>query len=830
MNSIIPSLRREPVVIAPEAREIIKRDGSLVSFDQLRILKAVAHAMFDFDSNGASNPGRGKLEARFGLPTGRFAKAELIAFRAERMLDVFYNKGRTPTIEDIQDTVERAIACEDEWGVARKFIHWRQQRSEMRLARHPENGLSDYIAISRYCRYDPSLGRRELWDEAVSRVEGMHRTLFSERGQMNRRLPLDLPGELGDLVADPAQSAAVANVALGKSVEELISGAFAEVRAKRVLPSMRSLQFGGQAVLRNHMRLYNCSYSPVDRPEFFREYLFLLLSGTGCGFSVQKEHVDRLPPLPPRGKVHDLPVVHHHVGDTIEGWADALDALIRSYYDGHYVEFDFSQIRPKGALLKTSGGRAPGHLPLRKALVEADRILSQASGRNLRPIEVYDLNMHVAQAVLSGGSRRSATIALFSPDDEEMMNAKTGDWFSTHPQRSASNNSAVLVRKTTDEATFRKLFKAVQQFGEPGFYFVEDSEYGCNPCAEIGLFPVVRGVLPDKEVAKLAELGVDYPNEAGSRLSGWSMCNLSTINAGALSNPQEFYEACAHAATIGTLQAAYTDCAYLGGTSRYILERDSLLGVSICGFMDNPQLLFDPSILERGAGICQAVNRMLSEQLGIRPAARITTTKPEGTSSLVLGSASGIHPRHAKRYFRRVTCTRGDPIAEFFRSVNPHMVEPSVYHPDTDDIITFPVEVPDGAFLKKDLAAIEFLDLVRLVQNHWVKPGTADSSIAPGLLHNVSNTCPVKASEWDAVADYIWQHRDSFTGIALLPNDGDKRYAQAPEEEVISDTDIAKWNALRYSPVPWADLQESQDLTKLADVVACAGGACQLPG
>jgi ribonucleoside-diphosphate reductase alpha chain len=436
--------------------------------------------------------------------------------------------------------------------------------------------------------------------------------------------------------------------------------------------------------------------------------------------------------------------------------------------------------------------------------------------------------MHVARSVLSGGIRRSATICLFSSDDEEMMTAKTGDWFSKYPQRSASNNSAIILRGSNDEETFRKLFQAQKEFGEPGFYFTNDLEYGCNPCCEIGLHPVVQGPISDRDAEHLRSLGYQGEFGADVRLSGWQMCNLTTINGAITTNDELFLDSCVHAAVIGTLQAGYTKMPYLGPVSQFLNERDALLGVSICGMMDNPEVLFNPATLERGARLIRVVNRIVADLIGIRPAARLTCVKPEGTASLLLGAGSGIHPHHARRYFRRVQANRKDAIYSHFRSVNPHMAESSVYNPDADDVITFPVEAPKGAILRDELNALDFLEFVKLVQKHWVQTGTADESRSPGLHHNVSNTCTVTPDEWDQVANFIWDNREFFTGISLLAQDGDKRYAQAPRESIATEEDIARWNRLKYQPVDYTQLLEKTDETKLKETVACAGGACEI--
>ncbi len=809
--------------IAPADRCVIKRDGGTVPWDAAKVARAIALAFYELKHGTTVNPGRDDPLARYGLDADTFHKVQRIAARVALMLELYYRSGRHPTIEQIQDNVEKAIAAEGEWEAARAFIIYREHKAAHRLNHYEENGLRDYIACAKYARYRTDLGRRETFTEAARRVLGMH--LHHFRDQLARRVPA--PDE--NSPALPGDRRFLAEWLAGGTLSDAMHRAFGAVGQKRVLPSMRSLQFGGEAILRNHARLFNCSFSPVDRLEFFREYLFLLLAGTGCGFSVQHHHVARLPVLPVRGAEMELEVRHHAVADTIEGWADALHLLLRSHYEGFKAEFNFSQVRPRGSALQTSGGKAPGHLPLKASLLEIEVILTGAAGRQLRPIEVYDMCMFAARSVLSGGIRRSATICLFSPDDQEMMGAKTGNWFDKHPHRSASNNSAVLARAETDDTLFRRLFAAQKEFGEPGFYFADHPEYGCNPCCEIGLHPVVTGELDDPvEAAKLRALGYTGSLEPGTRLSGWQMCNLSTINGAIIQTVEDFLVACIHAAVIGTLQAAYTDIPYLGPVTRYLNERDALLGVSICGFMDNPEILFNPAVLERGARLCRAANQIVAGVIGIRPAARVTCVKPEGTASLLLGAASGIHPHHARHYFRRVQANRRDPVYRHFLATNPHLTEASVYRPNTDDVITFAIEAPPHAILREDLNALDFLHFVQLAQQHWVLNGEAETTRSPGLHHNVSNTCTVKAAEWDSVANFIWQYRAHFTGVALLGHDGDKHYPQAPREAVATEDDVAKWNRLKYGPVDYTQLTEKTDETALKEVAACAGGACEL--
>lgn len=805
-------------------RLVVKRDGTRVRFDQNKVARAIALAFFEERTGSTANPYRDDPLACYGLESAAFAEVTRIATAVTQMLELFYRDGRHSTIEQVQDAVEKAIAAAGHWEIARSYMLYRARRAERRLTHYADSGLSDYIAMAKYARYRPELGRREIFSEGVERVRDMHLEFFA--GKLDRRLSDQLPAEIASLAGDCA--ALLREVWSGADLRRIITGAFEMVADKKVLPSMRSMQFGGQAILKNHSRMFNCSFSNVDRVEFFREYFFLLLSGCGVGFSVQRHHIALLPDLPKRPAENELPVVHHHVSDTIEGWSDALHVLLMSYFEGTKAEFDFSAIRPRGAPLKTSGGKAPGHLPLKKSLAQVERILDGAGGRALRPIEVYDICMFIAKAVLAGGIRRSATICLFSPDDEEMTNAKTGNWFEQNPQRSASNNSAVLSRDEASGEYFKKLFKAQKEFGEPGFYFCDHPDAGCNPCAEISLLPIVDWDLSPEEQSSLFRQGYHGELPGATRLSGFQHCNLTTINGNAATTEKAFYQACLAATAIGTLQAAYTDMPYLGPVTRLINEHDALLGVSICGFMDNPSVLFDPRILEQGARLCRAANRLIAGLIDIRPAAKICTTKPEGTASLILNAASGIHPHHSRRYFRRVQANRMEPVYRFFKATNPQMTETSVYNPATDDVITFPVEAPRKAILRKDLTAVQFLELVKLVQQHWVIAGANPDSRSPKLNHNVSNTCTVREDEWDLVSDYIWTNREFFTGISLLQDAGDKAYAQAPREEVTVETDVHRWNSLKPHRVDYTQMREATDETELKMAPACVGGACEI--
>ena len=617
-----------------------------------------------------------------------------------------------------------------------------------RPVRHELNGLQDYIAVSRYARYDEKKRRRETWQEAVQRVRDMHLSHYAERSLYEAAADALRSGEV-----DPAALARMSSLG---SLHDSICDAFAAVVDKRVLPSMRSLQFGGEAILKKHTRIYNCAFMHIDRVEAFRESLYLLLCGCGVGFSVQQQHVSQLPALAPLPSAEVAPT-RWVVGDTIEGWADALHQLVMGAIEGRRVQFDFSEIRPAGAPLRTSGGKAPGPEPLMHALKKVEAVLRGAAGRRLKSIEAYDCLMWGAKAVLSGGIRRSATICLFSADDADMRAAKTGNWFETNPQRSASNNSAVIVRSTATREQFNALFEAQKQFGEPGFYFVEDADHGANPCVEIGLNPKLT---VNAEVAlRLRELGYQGELREGDVLSGVQFCNLTTLSAAAAESPAQFYKLCAQAALIGTLQAAYTDFQYLSPVSRVITERGALLGVSICGVLDRPDVLLDAEVLRAGAEVVKAVNLIVARAIGIHPAARTTCVKPEGTASLLLGTSSGVHPHHAVRYFRRVQSNTLCPVFQHFKRHNPHMVEESVYDPHgRTEVITFPVEGPEFGIYREDLDALTHLDYIRHVQKHWVQAGRRHEQHSKGLHHNVSCTVTVRPDEWDKVSDMTRQN------------------------------------------------------------------------
>tara|TARA_B100000963_G_scaffold200253_1_gene174370 strand:- start:13882 stop:16095 length:2214 start_codon:yes stop_codon:yes gene_type:complete len=595
-----------------------------------------------------------------------------------------------------------------------------------------------------YSRFKESDNRYETWDEAVDRVIDMHDENYKN---------------------------------LDNELTPFLEEARTAYKEQRVLGAQRALQFGGDQLMKHQMRMYNCTSSYVDRPEFFGEVFYILLCGAGAGFSVQKHHVKKLPKVQTRTKQAKGWVVE----DSIEGWADALDVLMASYfvnggkhpdYAGRRVFFDLTQVRPKGA--KISGGfKAPGPEGLRRSLDKIEHllqgiVLESKEPIALRPIDVYDITMHAADAVLSGGVRRSATICLFSPDDEEMMNAKTGNWFMENPQRGRSNNSAVIVRDKTTPEQFGKIMESVKQFGEPGFVFVESTEHTTNPCVEIGMFP-----------------------KLGNK-SGWQGCNLTEINGGMCNTEEDFYKACRAASILGTLQAGYTDFKFLTKTSKQIFDREALLGVSITGWMNNPTILFNANILKKGADIVKAVNKEVAAIIGINPAARTTCVKPSGNASVLLQTASGIHAEHSPMYIRNVQMNKESEITQAITRTNPYMVEESVWSSTGSDVVvSFPILPNKGSKYKEELLGIKHLELVKKAQKYWVETGTNEDLCAdPGIRHNVSNTIIV--DDWDEVEKYVFENRGSFAGISFLAMTGDKDYNQAPNTAVPNAIDMVE--------------------------------------
>ena len=665
-----------------------------------------------------------------------------------------------------------------------------------------QNELLGQVAFSaQYARPLVGGGGRETWAHAVNRIEAMHLKRY--------------PQVVGETMS-----------------------AFKLVADQRVFPSQRSTQFGGKAIERNNMRIYNCTYSPCDRPRFFSEAFWLLLSGCGTGFSLRRKDLERLPRLLAPSEMIRRERRVHQVSDSIEGWAYAVQLLIdsylhRGYYEDYYdYRFDYSLVRPKGAPI-SSGGIAPGAKPLRDAMDKIESLLHKLvldRRPRLRSIDCFDIMMLLSEAVLSGGVRRSASIAIFDSDDELMMNAKTGDWYVDHPQRAYANISAGLSISGADRSTVDHIVELARQWGEPGVMWCQNEHHGTNPCAEIGLFPYLVTNVKGEQVTEISldllERRKYYESIGYEFTSGWSVCNLTEINGAKVKNRQDFLEACRAAAHIGTLQAGYTYQGYLLLASKVILQQEALLGVSITGMCAAPELLFDPELLEEGAQVCIEQNRKTAAAIGIKPASRVTTIKPSGNTSTVAGTSAGIHPFHARRYIRRMRIARVNPVwAELWAKVPQACLELDEH----TGVVAFACAAPVGALTREHDSALAHLERVRLVYQHWVLPGSKHSRVE-GLTHNVSNTCTVKPDEWDDVADFLWDARGELRGVALLGYFGDSQYNNAPYQTVEEGTESEElW--LKLAGIDWSGVDLYQIDSDYFDAQlepACAGGTCNL--
>jgi ribonucleoside-triphosphate reductase len=610
--------------------------------------------------------------------------------------------------------------------------------------------LSDVTVFNKYAKYLPEAGRRESWFELVTRNMNMHINMYKHIDGM----------------------------------EQQIRDVYEYVYAKKVLPSMRSLQFGGRPIELAHNRIYNCAYVPVDDIAVFSEMMFLLLGGTGGGYSVQKHHVDALPTV--QGTLESSR--RFMVGDSIEGWADAIKVLVESHFHGKSrVRFDVSDIRPKGAELITTGGKAPGPEPLKKCLNVLEARLDLAKGRKLTTLEAHDMICIIANAVLAGGIRRAALIALFDRDDESMLTCKSGTWWEKDEHRGRANNSAVLPRGEVTQAEFYNIMKMVEDSGcgEPGVYWTSNKDWGTNPCCEIGL----------------------RPNQ---------FCNLCEINASDITDQDDLNARAWAAAFIGTLQAGYTDFHYLREVWKETTEKDALIGVGMTGIGSDAVATLD--LRQAATRVIQA-NQYVANKLGINEAARTTTVKPSGTSSLVVGSPSGVHAAHNDFYVRTMRAGWDEALCQYMLKNAPRLVEVDQMNP-AQAVLSFPQKAMKGAILRTEPMG-NLLSRVRRFNTEWVRPGHVDGD----NTHNVSCTISVKDDEWEEVSTWMWENRNDYNGISVLPYDGGT-YVQAPFQDITE----AEYEKLlpHLNGIVIADIEEIVDNTDLSGEVACGGNGCEV--
>jgi ribonucleoside-diphosphate reductase alpha chain len=537
----------------------------------------------------------------------------------------------------------------------------------------------------------------------------------------------------------------------------------------------------------NNARGYNCAYLPVDSLYSFSETMFLLLGGSGVGFSVQKHHIEQLPAIK---KQHTYKQRNYLIEDSIMGWADAVKVLMKFYFEGGYKpKFDFRAIRHKGARLVTAGGKAPGPEPLKLCLSHIDAVMERKEdGQKLSPLEAHDIMCHIANSVLAGGIRRSAMISLFSHDDEEMITCKYGNWWELNEQRGRSNNSAVLKRGEVGEEEFKALWKRIEASGsgEPGIYWSNDLDWGTNPCCEIGLRP-------------------------------YQFCNLCEVNVSDITCQEDLNDRVTAAAFFGTLQAGFTDFHYLRDVWKMTTFRDALLGIGMTGIASGEVLKYN---LEVAAAIAKKTNQLITEIIGTNEAARITCIKPSGTTSLVLGTASGIHAWHAPHYLRTMRFNKNEDLAQYLMINHPELCEDDVLRPTDTLCVRIPVKAPEDSILRTE-TAIDTLERVKRFSTEWVKAGHINGA----NTHNVSATISVKEGEWETVGDWMWNEQEHYNGLSVLPA-FDHTYKQAPFEDITEEEYNARINTLKA--IDLNKVMEIDDNVEFSQVAACAGGACEI--
>jgi hypothetical protein len=740
--------------------------------------------------------------------------------------------------------------------------------------------LSDIIVWSKYAKYIDSKQRRETWEELVTRNKTMHLNKFPH-------------------------------------MHATIDAAYEYVYDKKVLPSMRSLQFGGKAIEVNPVRLFNCSFLPIDHYKAFSETMFLLLSGTGVGYSVQEHNISQLPAIRRSEKTKK-----YLISDNIEGWADSIKLLMKSYLglNNWKPKFDYRSIRAKGERLITSGGVAPGPEPLKICLAHIEAILDRKKdGEQLTSIDCHDILCHIADAVLSGGIRRSAMISLFDVDDQAMLTCKFGNWWELNPQRGRSNNSAVIDRSTIAKDEFLNLWKKVEisNSGEPGLYFTNNVNLGTNPCCFTGDnvllteegyasfkdlcnkdFNVVdsdggiysgkvwsngeketirlwlgenyidyitctadhRFLVDGKEVQAIDTLGkkltlykdtksfdsvvyridyvgieevfdfnIDGPNHWGVvngviahnceiSLNPFQFCNLVEINASDIETQKELELRTWAGAVIGTLQASYTDFHYLRSEWKKTTEKEALLGIGMTGIASGAVHNLD---LDAAAKVGIDTNIEIADRIGVNPAARVTCVKPSGTTSLVLGTSSGIHAWHDQYYIRRIRVGKNEALYTYLSIRHPELLEDDIFNPTGQAVISIPQMAPEGAITRNSENAIDFLNRIKNFHERWIQSG----HIYGDNTHNVSATVTMQKEEWPSAGEWIWENKNSFNGLSFMPEDLGS-YFQTPFETI--DKETYENLMLNLHEIDVTEIIEISDNTSLMDQSGCAGNNCEI--
>lgn len=765
--------KKKEVREVPVIRTVQKRDGSIVPFDLLRVANAIHKAMI---STGE----------------GSEKEAELVANKvyADLITIVKKHKNFVPTVEGIQDTVEKELILSEYVKTAKSYILYREKRAKLRekglmvpekvkqLAQDSKqyfrNPLGEFVFYRSYSRWIEEEGRRETWIETVDRYVGF------------------MKENLGKKLKDAEY----------KEIREAILN-------HQAMPSMRLLQFAGKAARTTNVCAYNCSYIAPTKLEDFAEIMYISMCGTGAGWSVESQNIQQLPQIKPQtGKR----LATHLIEDSKEGWCNALTLGLKTWFDGHDVEFDYSGIRPAGARLKTMGGKASGPDPLRRLLnFSRDKIFAR-QGKRLRNIDAHDIICMIGDCVVAGGVRRSAMISLSDLDDTEIRDSKKGQFYLTEPQRSLANNSAVYLKKPTNEEFLDEWIALVKSgSGERGIF----NRAGLSktlPARRLKVLKEYKGYL-DANGNVIGSIGTNPCGEI--ILQSKQFCNLSEIVARAEDTEETLLKKMRIATILGTYQSSLTNFPYLSKEWKEHCEKERLLGVSITGQWDSPAAR-DAKILEKLRKEAIKVNEQYAKRFGIGASTCITCVKPSGTLSQTVDCASGMHPRHAPFYIRRIRISATDSLFKMLKD------QGVPYHPEvgqspenaTTYVLEFPVKSPEGAIFKNHLSAIDQLEHWKKVKIHYTE-------------HNPSTTVSVGENEWLSVANWLYENWEYVGGLSFLPRDNHV-YQLAPYEEIEEKTyhELAKrFENIDYSKILTYEKANETDLKK---ELACVSGVCEI--